>query len=465
MFYLMIASMAIAMVTISLAMTGFSARSDDRTDQAQRVLQDARRLVIEHLTNPDTDGTGRRLGQWGLFPDLPIAAGGGLDASEPNIDGFAEAAGCATSGWVPGQALSAVGMSLGAARCFGRFPWKSMGLPVGDAGDDVDSLVPWIIVSPNLVTSAACLPNLHPSALAQPYAGYACSGAVPYPWITVRDARGNIVSDRVAVALIIPGVRMQGQVRGPAAAPNQYLDTVTINAGCPAPCQPGTYNNAEFAHPDGQPTTLIQAPVDAKAAQRLGYFAQPYNFNDQVAFITVEDLMKALEARARLEVRRQLEAFKLARGYFPFAADLTSTTGTCVNGQRLGRLPVVPGNCGPTDVLALPAWLTAGGWHRYFVYSVSARCVPGNNACNAPGLTVAADTAVNAVLISPGSPISTAPFAASRGSAQTPMVGLALSAQLADYLDAVENAGGTPDVFDSTLGAAGPNNDRLEILR
>jgi hypothetical protein len=465
MFYLMITSMAIAMVTISLAMTGFSTRSDDRADQAQRVLQDARRLVLEHLVNPDTDGTGRRLGQWGLFPDLPIAAGAGLDASEPNIDGFAEAAGCATSAWVPGQALSAVSASLAAARCFGRLPWKSMGLPIGDAGDDVDSMVPWVIISPNLVTSAACLPNLHPSSLAQPYAGYACLGAVPYPWITVRDARGNVVSDRVAIALVLPGVPVQGQVRGPAASANQYLDSVTINAGCPVPCQPGTYSNAEFGHPDGQPTTLIQAPVDAKAAQRLGYYAQPYNFNDQVVYITVEDLMRALEARARLEVRRQLEAFKLARGYFPFAADLTSTTGTCVTGQRLGRIPVLAGSCAATDILSLPAWLTNSGWHRYFVYSVSPRCVPGNNACNAPGLTVAADTAVNAVVISPGSPISTAPFAPSRAAAQTPMVGFALSGQLADYLDAVENAGGTADVFDSTVGAAGPNNDRLEIFR
>lgn len=463
-FYLVIAAMAISMATLGLALSSVTSLKEMRADQAERILQDARRSVLAYLVNADLDASGRRIGEWRLFADLPIASSAGVDTTEPNYDGTAEIAGCATRTWAVGQALTSVGVSGADARCFGRLPWRTLGLPVPDAGDDPDAYVPWIVVSPNLATSAACQPNLHPSVLGQAYAGYTCLGSMPYPWVTVRDERGNLISDRVAVALILPGSALQGQVRGPSAGPAAYLDSVTVTAACPAPCQPGTYNNADFTHANNLPTTLIQASSDSRAAERKGFYATPYAYNDRVMFITIDELMTALETRARIEVKRKLEAFKLARGYYPFASLLNSSNGLCVNGQRLGRLSLVQGSCNATDVLNLPAWLTDSGWHRYFIYSVSSRCVAGNTACNAPGLTVGANNAVNAVLLSPGSPITNAPFVPSRASSQAPLAGLVLSTNAADYLDAIENAGGAADVFDATSNQPLPNNDRLEIL-
>jgi hypothetical protein len=45
-----------------------------------------------------------------------------------------------------------------------------------------------------------------------------------------------------------------------------------------------------------------------------------------------------------------------------------------------------------------------------------------------------------------------------------PLNGLVLSANAADYLDAVENAAGAVDVFEATAAQPAPNNDRLETL-
>ena len=463
-FYLVIVAMAVSMSLLTLALTGMTSLKDLRADQADRILLDARRSILSYLVNVDIDSSGRRLGEWRLFADLPIAASAGLDATEPNYDGTAEIAGCATRTWAVGQALTPVSTSGPAARCFGRLPWRSLGLSIPDAGDDPDAYVPWTIVSPNLATASACQPNLHPSALGQAYVGYLCLGAMPYPWISVRDERGNLISDRVAVALILPGGPLQGQVRGPGAGPAAYLDQVTVTAACPAPCQPGTYNNADYAHADNLPTTLIQANADASASERKGFYAAPYAFNDRVVYITIDELMAKLENRARIEVKRGLEAFKSARGYYPNAADLSSATGQCNSSQRFGRLPIAQGSCQAGDTLSLPAWLTDAGWHRYFLYSVSARCNLGNNACNAPGLTVGSNTAVNALLLAPGLPVTSTPYVVARANAQAPLTGQILSANPADYLDSIENAGGAVDVFEATSLQPYPNNDRLETL-
>jgi hypothetical protein len=463
-FYLVIVALAASMATLTFALSGAGSLQESRTHQADRILQDTRRSILAYLAGADIDPSGRRLGEWRLFADLPIAAGGGVDASEPNYDGTAEIAGCATRTWVVGQALTPVSASGAAARCFGRLPWRSLGLAIPDAGDDPDSFVPWIFVSPNLASDSTCQPNLHPTALGQPYTGFNCLGGMPYPWISVRDERGNVISDRIAIAIILPGNALPGQLRGPGAGPAAYLDRVVVAAGCSAPCQPGIYNNADYGHADNLPTTLIQASGDAAAAERKGFYAMPYSFNDRVAYITIDELMSKLESRARQEIKRRLNAFKIARGYYPNASDLGSGTGLCNSSQRFGRLPLIQGSCPAADIVSLPAWLTDAGWHRYFIYSVSARCISGNSACNAPGLTVAGNNAVNAVLMSPGVPITNPPFVVARAGAQMPLMGQMLSVNPADYLDTLENAGGAVDVFEATTLQLFPNNDLLEIL-
>jgi hypothetical protein len=463
-FYLVVIGMAatMAMFTIGLQMT--SGWFNGKRAEEQRVLQDARRLLLGHLVSADLDTSGRRLGEWGIFPDLPIATGTGIEVTEPNYDGLGESSGCATRTWLPGQALSATNISGADARCIGRIPWKTLGLAVPEAGDDPHALIPWVIFSPNLTTQASCVLDLHPANLGQNFTGYGCTGKLPYPWITVLDERGNVRSNRVAIAIILPGSVLPGQNRQPTSGPNDFLDTLTIAVNCPTPCQPGTYSNANFAHSNTQPTILVQSGNDARAAERMGFYSMPYAFNDVMVYITVDEVMAVLEARAKMAIKNALAGFKATYGHYPYAADIAIGTGECVVNQRFGRIPTQQGSCTANGHLTLPAWLTNAGWHRYFFYTISARCNASNSSCNAPGLVVGTNNAVNALLLSPGSPISTAPFASAKNGPQIPLSGSSLSSNLADYVDAIENTAGAIDVFEATLSQPFPNNDRLEIL-
>jgi hypothetical protein len=463
-FYLLVIGMAATMAMLTIGLHMSSGGLNNKRTEEQRILQDARRLLLAHLVSADLDAGSRRLGEFGIFPDLPIASGSGLDITEPNYDGLGEGTGCATRTWLPGQALSATNSSGANARCIGRIPWKTLGLAIPEAGDDTHALIPWVIISPNLTTKASCVLDLHPGNLGQNFTGYGCTGKLPYPWLTVLDDRGNVQSNRVAIAIILPGSLLPGQNRQQTSGPSDFLDTLTIAGNCPTPCQPGTYSNANFAHPNNQPTTLIQAGHDARAAEKMGFYGTPYAFNDVVLYITADEVMAALEQRAKMEIKNALAVFKATHGHYPYASDIALGTGECIANQRFGRIPIAQGSCPANSYLALPAWLTNAGWHRYFFYSISARCNISNAACNAPGLVVGTNNAVSALLLSPGKPITTAPFTSAKNGPQTPLSGLLLSNDAADYIDAIENAAGAIDVFEATQNQPFPNNDRLEIL-
>lgn len=470
-FYLFAVMVVATVATLVSGRPSFDARRVNE-EQAARLLADTRARVLAYLATPqialNAVDAGRRIGDWRLYPDLPIAAAGGNDAAEPVYDGFAEIGGCAWRGWSVGQPLQAVSASAAGARCFGRLPWRELGLNLGDIAPEVDTdgRLPWVVVSPNLAAGSTCLPDLTPLLLTRAYSGYGCNGPPPYPWITVLDERGNPLSTRVAIALILPGPAIGGQVRGPAAAPAQFLDRVTILSGCPSPCQPGTYDNAGYNQPDGTPTVLIAAPHDARAAQQAGYYATPYAFNDRIVYLTIDELLGELERHARRELTNQLKSARATLNHFPYAAAINSSTGDCVAGVRYGHPAVAQGDCGAGNVAALAQWFTDGGWHRYFLYAASPRCVAANPVCTGTGLTVDAIGTVNALVISPGAPIVTAPFAPAKLGPQIPLLGLltSLTATAADYVDNPVNIGLVPDVFASTGNQAFPQNDRLEIV-
>ncbi len=433
--------------------------------EARQILEQARSALLIYLSSADLDSTGRRLGEFRLFPDLPIATGSGADAVEPSYDGITELAGCAQRTWLPGAVLSPVAASGASARCFGRLPWKDLGLTLPSPEvNETSGLVPWVILSPNLVTTVSCLRDLNPLIANAVYSGYSCPSGLPYPWITVVDERGNVLSDRVAFALILPGPSLAGQVRSNAAPPSAFLDRVSIDATCPAPCIPGTYDNAGYTHADGIPTVLIRATPSGPSTTRINYYGNNHQFNDRLVYVTVDEYLSAMEARARREVLTRLRAYRSARGYFPFASAFDTVQGDCVAGLRFGHLPSQVGTCVAGDELTMPGWFNDAGWQRYFVYSTSARCVRGNTNCNAPGLSVGAQNNINALLFGPSAAITGAPFAASKNALQTPLIGASLSANAADYLDSIENAAGLVDVFESTLSQPSPGNDRLEIV-
>jgi len=315
----------------------------------------------------------------------------------------------------------------------------------------------------SLVASQACAPHLNPLMVSEAFAGYACPSHQPYPWLRVVDARGNVLSDRVAFALIMPGPALPGQIRTPTAAPSNYLDSVRILASCAPPCQSGLINNANFNHANNQPWTLIQAHKGGSAVNQNQLYATPHLFNDTLVFVTIDELLADLEERSRRAIRLSLDDYQATYGHLPFAAALGDPAKACVNLNRFGHLPVNAGSCGNAPVL--PAWLTASGWQHYYLYAVSPRCVAGNAACNAPGLVLDARTDIDALIIAPGNPIQSAPFAVTKGGIQRPMLAGVYSANPADWLDTVENIAGTPDVFISYERAAAPRNDRLYSLR
>ena len=140
-----------------------------------------------------------------------------------------------------------------------------------------------------------------------------CSGVtLPYPGLTVHDGSGNAVSNRVAAVIFIPGAARGAQSRPVSpnlGASSQYLDNLVVPIGCTAPCVPGTYNNAAMNN------DFIMASEGAS-------YAETSNFNDQLVYITIDELMAAVVDRAAGEARSVLKGYGNANPYYPYTAPL-----------------------------------------------------------------------------------------------------------------------------------------------
>lgn len=220
-----------------------------------------------------------------------------------NYDGNSDT-GCmdATSG--DGLPLIASGIDL---RCFGRLPWRTLGMTVDNAPEhDPTGVMPWYAVSGNVV-DPGCVTVLNSETANLTYpGGFGCgvTSQLQYPWLTVRDGRGNVISNRVAFVVIIPGAPVPGQSRPASpnlAGPGAYLDSVTVPAGCAAPCVPGTYSNA-----DRDNDFIAGDPSDT--------------FNDRLTFVTIDELMAEIEKRVASEVRAAIKAFRTSYTTYPWMA-------------------------------------------------------------------------------------------------------------------------------------------------
>jgi hypothetical protein len=443
----------IVMMTIVLAprMTVWQMHNTQKGVGSQALI-DVKAAILAYAANPGADSVpGRRLGQILLTPDLPVAAGTTFDGQSK--------AGCATRNWRAGLPLIdpnvyAVPLDV---RCFGRFPWLSFGLSGPNTSDDQNGEIPWVFMSANLVVGAPCLSNLNPLMLSKPYTG-GCGTAVPFPWLKVVDGRGNLLSSEVAIVLILPGAPIanaQRRVAPADGAPAAYLDSLTVAAACPAPCVPGTYNNAAYTLANGAAWTFIDAPSSTELGPQPPYYTQPFAFNDRLIYITAGEYFEAMEQRARLAALNALAQFRAGNGYLPYSGDNPSTpfTTSCALQSRFGLLPTAA-NCGGT--LTYPAWYTAAGWGSYFIYAVDPGCVASAAPprCAAPSLQLGgAATRYNAVLFSPGRAIVNPPYAASKGAAQAPLG----SGSFADFLDSARNVSGPP--FDAAGTAPSANYD------
>ena len=452
---------ALAMFVDALSARAIKAEQDRAT---REVLVQARDALVGYALSPALANVGQL-----PTPDVledPVASG--------NYDGDADS-GCLDRSKANGHPLIASGSN---SRCLGRLPWRTLAMSLaGATQNDPSGVVPWYAVSANLV--GGCIAAINPGILNLPasFANCLTSPPLPYPWLTVRDGKGNVLSNRVAFVLIMPGPPVAGQIRtaSPLQGASAYLDVLTVLAGCAAPCVPGTHSNA--AHNPGN--NFIVGADDSTVSASDPSFGRPYQFNDKLLYATIDEFMAALERRALGEAANALAAFYKANGYYPYAAPLGTTD--CVAGTLNGLIPnpvFAPTNpgCLPSfDVstgssVVLATWFSGNNWQKYVYYAVSSDCTqtmpaPNNGTdfgkdCGGPGrLTLGTGSMARpaqALLIGIGRPVrnvagqtpslATPPYAASKGADQTGYSSSAFN----DYLDSSENANG-----DTVYDAAG----------
>jgi len=167
-------------------------------------------------------------------------------------------------------------------------------------------------------------------------------GRMRYPWIQLRDDQGNPThlnaggSSAVAAVIFAPGAVVGNQDRSAIAAAN-YLDSITIG--------PTTYDNADA---DGCPDNATP-PCDGDSdgvndGEEFVVYPNPQvgdMFNDQLVYITVDELMRAAEKRVLGEVELALDAYRAASGVsynnFPWLSEFrnprAASSGTATGGS------------------------------------------------------------------------------------------------------------------------------------
>ncbi|NOS98483.1 MAG: hypothetical protein HOP25_08445 [Methylotenera sp.] len=195
-------------------------------------------------------------------------------------------------------------------RCLGRLPWRTLGMSIASPtqNDGVGNM-PWYAVSANL-TAPACITALNSSILSMPYTGYVCGSAtnLPYPWLTVKDNLGNIISNRVAAVLLMPNAILSGQARPvtPLAGITNYLEA----------------GNSDF---DNEFTV-----------------ATDLNMNDKLVYITIDELMAAVSRRVSSDISILLNKYNKKNTHFPYAAPLGSSLNNFISSgvAKKGMVPV-----------------------------------------------------------------------------------------------------------------------------
>ena len=282
------AALLLAIFIIGLAATAYvvhaaaqAATRQALEQQADQTLRHAKDALIGYTLG--RTASGERPG------NMPRPDYFASSENPANYDGQADS-GCLDATKANGLPLKSAGVSM---RCLGRLPWRDIGM-LSHTGTEHDPLgeMPWYAVSANLV-DPTCMSVINPGILRMTYQGYVCEGAtLPHPWLTVRDSRGNILSDRVAFILILPGKPQREQQRpvaGNLADVSHYLDTLVVPESCLMPCVPGTYSNADMDN------DFIQPGPD-----------QSGSANDRLLYVTIDQLVPLLERRVAQDVRHAI---------------------------------------------------------------------------------------------------------------------------------------------------------------
>lgn len=301
-----------------------------RNDRNAELLAQAKEAVMGYALNGT--GTSQRPGDL-MRPDV-------LGESTPNYDGSSD--GCLNINNFPSGLPTAPIPAATDLRCIGRLPWKDYGMSVGAKSEnDPTGIMPWYAVSSNFFDLNIPVN----SELLNRTTG----------WITVRDMNGNILSDRVAFLLIIPGTPLSSQSRSlsPLGSANEYLDRITVPNGCTTPCVPGTYSNydmrdeantanSQFGFIMGEEHRWIDDP--ASPGKKID--DANYQFNDKLLYVTIDELMLLIEKRIAREVKNCLDDYATSsKDKYPWAAPLSDTSNyRGIKDRRFGRIPATPSN-------------------------------------------------------------------------------------------------------------------------
>lgn len=182
----------------------------------------------------------------------------------------------------------------------------------------------WYAVSRNLIRTTAAGPLvINTSIINSPI----------YPWLIVRDKNGQIISDRVAVVILAPGRVVGSQNRsGGLASPAEYLDSLIIGIT--------PYSNADSNVPNED---FIMAEDSQHVANPHPFYAQPYQFNDKLIYITIDELILKLEQRVFAEVRNALITYYQSMGVYPYA-DSSADSDTMADAGLLNGVPSANGD-------------------------------------------------------------------------------------------------------------------------
>jgi len=156
-------------------------------------------------------------------------------------------------------------------------------------------------------------------------------------WIEVVDRNGNVISDRVAAVIIAPGPPVDTQNRSSAAPEaKEYLDRIVRSAdGMP-------FKNYGYPINQLDDNQFIIGEDERNVSGSDNTFQKPYYFNDKLVYITIDELIYALEKRVLQETRQALKSYYQSKTYYPFAAGygLVANSNQCVQGNLRGLLPV-----------------------------------------------------------------------------------------------------------------------------
>ena len=164
------------------------------------------------------------------------------------------------------------------------------------------------------------------------------------PWFVVRDRSGAIISDRVAAVIISPGAPLPNQDRsGGVASRTEYLDKIVMADNTP-------YQNYGYQDPGTNPIQEFIIGDDFRKVSKSdptykNQAVEPYYYNDKLIYITIDELMAALEKRVGEEARVALRNYATANGgNYPYAAVLGGVGSTrryrCIANNLVGSLPV-----------------------------------------------------------------------------------------------------------------------------